>query len=78
MHVCVCVSVATRLSHLDYLGHLGHLLSESKWVSPRHACMPDLDQNYLFIMCIQNCNEKDCYSLIEQSPVFQGCNLESS
>ena len=44
---CVCVSVATGSSHPDYLGYLGHFLSGSKWVSPGHACMPDLDQNYL-------------------------------
>ena len=39
--------------------------------------MPDPDQNYLDIMCIENCNEKDQYSLIKQSLIFQGCNFES-
>ena len=61
------IQVAKHLKRLVYNsvatgsgrpGHLGHLLSGSKWVSPGHAYMPDPDQNCLVIMCIKNCNEK--------------------
>ena len=40
--------VATGSDHPDYPGHLGHFLSGSKWVSPRHTNMPDPDQIELF------------------------------
>ena len=40
--------VATGSGHPDYPGHLGHFLSGSKWVSPRHTNMPDPDQTELF------------------------------
>ena len=43
--------------------------------------MPDADQKYLVIaqviVHIKNCNENR-YSLIEQSLLFQGCDLDSS
>ena len=39
-------NVAAGSGHPDYLGHLGHFLSGSKWVSPGHAYVPDPDQNY--------------------------------
>ena len=55
------ISDAIRSGHL---GHLGHFLCESIWVSPPHVYIPDLDQNYLVICIsisctyIENCNEK--------------------
>ena len=69
--IIVSIIVATGSGHLDYPGHLGHFLSGSKWISPRHAYMPDPDQD------IKNCNEY-INTLIEHSLIFQGCDLESS
>ena len=46
-----------RCNRVESSGHMGHFLSGSKWASPRHAYMPDPDQNYLLIMYIKNCNE---------------------
>jgi len=54
-----------RCNQVRSSGSFRSLFSRSKWVSPGHAYMPDTDQNYLVIMCIENCNEK-IYSLIQQ------------
>ena len=55
------ISVATGSSHPDYPGHLGHFLSGSKSVSPRHTNVPDPDQKYLVIVRIKT--NKNIYTL---------------
>ena len=48
------ISIATESGYPDYPDHLDHFLSGSKWVLPGHTHMPDPDQNYLAIMCIES------------------------
>ena len=55
IHIYI-ISMETESGHPDCLGHLDHFLPGSKWVSPRHTYIPDLDKNYLVIMSIENCN----------------------
>jgi len=77
VHVVVCMQCASVATELVHLGHLGHFLSRSKWVSPGHTYMPDLDQNYLVITCIEAAMERSILSNRAVTSI-SGCDLESS